>query len=136
MRSDGSILDELGLVERFLTELPHTKVSRLSMRLPTGAQLGIDLGRLPTRFPYLAFVPQWDFLRFVTSEAARYPSFKLIMQAEVEDLIVENGQVRGVRYRTPGGQTEVRALLTVGAVGRNVAGTRGGATTTRRDVSA
>ncbi len=69
------ILDELGLAERFLTELPHTKVSRLSMRLPTGAQFGIDFGRLPTRFPYLAFVPQWDFLRFVTTESARYPTF-------------------------------------------------------------
>ena len=40
------------------------------------------------------------------------------MQAEVEDPIVENDQVRGVRYRTPGGQVEVRALLTVGADGR------------------
>jgi 2-polyprenyl-6-methoxyphenol hydroxylase-like FAD-dependent oxidoreductase len=112
------ILDELGLAERFLTELPHTEVSRLIMRLPTGAQLGIDFRRLPTRFPFLAFLPQWDFLRFVTTEAARYPSFKLVMQAEVEDLIVEAGQVRGVRYRTPEGPQEVRALLTVGADGR------------------
>src|SRR5712692_276703 len=105
------ILDELGLAERFLKELPHTEVSRLTMRLPTGAQLGIDFRRLPTRFPFLVFVPQWDFLRFVTTEAARYPSFRLITQAEVEDLIVENGQVRGVRYRTPDGPQEVRALL-------------------------
>jgi 2-polyprenyl-6-methoxyphenol hydroxylase-like FAD-dependent oxidoreductase len=58
-------------------------------------------------------------LRFVTTEAARYPSFKLVMQAEVEDLIVEDGHVRGVRYRSPAGRTEeVRALLTVGADGR------------------
>jgi len=40
------------------------------------------------------------------------------MQAEVEDLIVENDQVRGVRYRMPGGPAEVRGLLTVGADGR------------------
>ena len=112
------ILDELGLAERFLAELPHTEVRRLILRLPTGAPFGIDFGRLPTRFPFMTFVPQWDFLRFVTTEAARYPSFKLIMEAEVEDLIVENGQVRGVRYRTPAGPGEVRALLTVGADGR------------------
>src|SRR5438270_1832840 len=67
------ILDELGLAERFLRELPHTEVRRLVMRLPNGAPFAIDFGRLPTRFPFLAFVPQWDFLRFVTTEAARYP---------------------------------------------------------------
>src|SRR5438552_7543988 len=88
------------------------------MRLPNGAPFAIDFGRLPTRFPFLAFVPQWDFLRFVTTEAACYPSFKLIMEAEVEDLIVEDGEVRGVRYRTPEDLHEVRALLTVGADGR------------------
>jgi 2-polyprenyl-6-methoxyphenol hydroxylase-like FAD-dependent oxidoreductase len=60
------VLAELGLAERFLTELPHTQVSRLAIRLPTGAQLEIDFGRLRTRFPILVFVPQWDFLRFVT----------------------------------------------------------------------
>src|ERR1700730_4756363 len=81
------ILDELGLADRFLTELPHTEVSRLAFTLPTGDQLGLDFRRLPTRFPFIAFVPQWDFLRFVTTEAARYPSFQLRMQADVEDLI-------------------------------------------------
>ena len=64
---------------------------------------------------FLAFVPQWDFLTFVTHQAARYPGFRLVMQAEVEDLIVEGGSVRGVRYTTPDGPHEVRALLTVGA---------------------
>jgi 2-polyprenyl-6-methoxyphenol hydroxylase-like FAD-dependent oxidoreductase len=41
-----------------------------------------------------------------------------MMLAEVEDLIVENGQVSGIRYRTPEGPQQVRALLTVGADGR------------------
>jgi len=75
---------------------------------------------LPTRFQFLAFVPQWDFLKFITAEAARYPGFRLVMEAEVDELIVESGQVRGVRYHTPGGSAqEVRALLTVGADGRS-----------------
>src|SRR5438874_3915995 len=112
------ILDELGLAERFLKELPHTEISQLIMRLPSGAKLGIDFRRLSTPYPFLAFVPQWDFLRFVTTEAARYPRFRLIMQAEVEDLIVEGGQAQGVRYRTPEGPQEIRALLTIGADGR------------------
>jgi 2-polyprenyl-6-methoxyphenol hydroxylase-like FAD-dependent oxidoreductase len=111
------ILNDLGLADRFL-ELPHTAVSQLVMRLPNGATMEVDFRRLPTRFPYLAFVPQWDFLRFVTTEAARYPSFRLEMQAEVEDLIIEGGRVRGVRYRTTDGPQEMRAPLTIAADGR------------------
>src|SRR3979409_244233 len=112
------ILDDLGLAKRFLTELPHTEVSRLAARLPGGEQVQFDFRRQRTRFPVISLVPQWDFLRFVTSAAARYPGFKLVMQAEVEDLIVENGQVCGVRYISPDGVHEVRALLTIGADGR------------------
>ncbi len=112
------ILDELGLADRLLRELPHSEVSHLEMRLPTGMQVTIDFRRLPSRFKFVAFVPQWDFLEFVTREAKRYPSFVLHTEAEVEDLIFDNGRVRGVRYKTPTGSMEVRALLTVGADGR------------------
>ncbi len=81
------VLDDLGLADRFLAELPHSKVSRLDMRLPSGEQLVVDFSTLPTRFPFIAFVPQWDFLRFVTKEAGRYPGFRLEMEAEVVDLV-------------------------------------------------
>jgi len=112
------ILNDLGLADRFL-ELPHSEVARVVMRLSGEERLELDFRRLPTRFKFLAFVPQWDFLKFVTTEAARYPGFRLVMQADVEDLIVDGGQVRGVRYRTPDGPQTVRALLTVGADGRS-----------------
>jgi 2-polyprenyl-6-methoxyphenol hydroxylase-like FAD-dependent oxidoreductase len=111
------ILNDLGLAQRFL-ELPHTRVSQLVMRLPSGPALHLDFRRIPSHFPFIVFVPQWDFLRFVTTEAARYPTFKLVMQAEVEDLLIDDGRVSGVRYRSPDGPHEVRALLTVAADGR------------------
>jgi 2-polyprenyl-6-methoxyphenol hydroxylase-like FAD-dependent oxidoreductase len=111
------ILNDIGLARRFL-ELPHSQVSELVMRLPSGPPLQLDFRRIPSAFPFVAFVPQWDFLSFVTTEAARYPTFKLMMQAEVEDLLIEDGQVRGVRYRAPDGPHELRALLTVAADGR------------------
>ena len=44
-------------------------------------------------------MPQWDFLDFITDEAARYPGFRLLMNAEVVDLIQEHGVVRGLTYR-------------------------------------
>jgi 2-polyprenyl-6-methoxyphenol hydroxylase-like FAD-dependent oxidoreductase len=112
------ILDDLGLAERFL-QVPHTEVSALEARLPDGERLSFDFRRLPTRFPFIAFVPQWDFLDFVTREAARYPSFRLRMNAEVSGLVEEDGVIRGVRYRDATGEHEARALLTIGADGRN-----------------
>jgi 2-polyprenyl-6-methoxyphenol hydroxylase-like FAD-dependent oxidoreductase len=112
------ILSELRLVERFL-QLPHSEVSELRMRLPNGLGMTLDFRRVPTHFKFIAFVPQWDFLEFITREAAHYPGFTLIREAEVTDLVVEDGRVRGVRYRGPDGPDEVRAELTVGADGRS-----------------
>src|SRR6186997_3326234 len=76
------ILDEVGLADRFLA-LPHSKVSTISGRTSTGQRLEFSLARLPTKFPFIAFVPQWDFLEFMTREASRYPTFRLERNAEV-----------------------------------------------------
>jgi 2-polyprenyl-6-methoxyphenol hydroxylase-like FAD-dependent oxidoreductase len=112
------VLEDLGLAERFL-RLPHTEVAVMSIHLPDGEQVSIDFSRLGGRFSFIAFVPQWDFLDFVTAEADRYPNFQLVRNAEVVDLLEgPDGQVDGVRYRTPEGERTARALLTVGADGR------------------
>jgi 2-polyprenyl-6-methoxyphenol hydroxylase-like FAD-dependent oxidoreductase len=116
--STMEIMDELGLAEGLL-RLPHTKASRLRFRTPSGSATLADFGRLKSRFPYLAFMPQWDFLDFVTDEAGCYPNFELVMNAEVRALVEEGGVVRGVRYETPDGAHEARALLTVAADGRD-----------------
>jgi 2-polyprenyl-6-methoxyphenol hydroxylase-like FAD-dependent oxidoreductase len=111
------ILDELGLADRFL-ELPHSRVPALNAYTPTGTAFSISFDNLGGRFPFIAFVPQWDFLNFITAEAAKYPGFHLEMNAEVHDLVWEAGQVCGVRYRTPSGPRELRAAVTIGADGR------------------
>jgi 2-polyprenyl-6-methoxyphenol hydroxylase-like FAD-dependent oxidoreductase len=110
------VMDELGLADRLL-QLPHTKLNLVAPPA-AGAQLRFDLHDLKTKFPYIAMMPQTRFLEFITSEARRFPSFRLIMGARVEELIEEEGQVRGVRYRGHDGWHEVRALLTVGTDGR------------------
>jgi 2-polyprenyl-6-methoxyphenol hydroxylase-like FAD-dependent oxidoreductase len=113
------ILDEIGLAESFL-RLPHSEVSDLGGRTPAGDAIEFSMARLKTKYPFIAFVPQWDFLTFITQEAARYPDFRLVMNADVVDLIEERDAIAGVRYRTRDGALhEVRALLTVGAEGRN-----------------
>jgi 2-polyprenyl-6-methoxyphenol hydroxylase-like FAD-dependent oxidoreductase len=112
--STMEIMDELGLADRLLS-LPHTRASPLRFRTPRGTATLADFRGLKTRFPYLAFMPQWDFLDFVTDEAERYPNFRLEMNAEVRELVEEGGVIRGVRHETPDGTREARALLTVAA---------------------
>jgi len=54
-------------------------------------------------------VPQWDFLDFITEEAARYPTFGLRRNVGVIGLEEERGAVRGVRWRAAAGEQFVRA---------------------------
>jgi len=77
-----------------------------------------DFTRLHTNYPYIAMIPQVKFLEFITAEAQRYPEFRLVMGAQVDELVEENGKVCGVRYRGYDGWYEVRAILTVGTDGR------------------
>src|SRR5919206_4160912 len=109
------ILAELGLAERFL-QLPHRKIRQA--QIPAEPPLTVGFDGLPTRFPFVAMMPQARFLEFMTAEAAKYPSYTLMMGASVRELIEEDGIVRGVRFQTEDGWHAVRALLTVGADGR------------------
>ncbi|MGH8909652.1 MAG: FAD-dependent oxidoreductase [Egibacteraceae bacterium] len=112
------VLDELGLLEGFL-RLPHQKAASIDVMTDEGMTGLVDFASLPGKFQYVAWVPQWDFLNFITSEARRYPAFTLRQQAEAFGLVEGGGAVRGVRCRTPQGPREVRALLTVGCDGRH-----------------
>jgi 2-polyprenyl-6-methoxyphenol hydroxylase-like FAD-dependent oxidoreductase len=111
------ILDQIGLAEK-LHQIPHTKISGPTLQFANGPFRPFDLGRLKTRFPYILMVPQVRFLEFITAEAAKYPQFRLVMHANVNHLVEENGTVRGVRYLAADGVHELRASLTVGADGR------------------
>ncbi|MEV5410482.1 FAD-dependent oxidoreductase [Thermopolyspora sp. NPDC052614] len=112
------LIDELGLAEEF-HKLPHRKAYGVSVETDQGTVSLADLRRLPGKYRYIAFVPQWDFLNLIISEARRYPTFRLLMNAEAHGIVREGDRVRGLRYRTPGGEHEIRAELTIGADGRH-----------------
>ncbi|ORW46259.1 remO protein [Mycobacterium paraense] len=113
------IMDELGFIDEFL-RLPHTKITRVAFdtdgSLRTFGNFSV-LKRLGFPQPYIALMPQWDFLDFLAEKASAYPEFTLIRNAEVKDLIFDGERVAGVR--TP--DLEVRAELVVGADGRKSA---------------
>ena len=112
------VMHELGLLDEFL-KLPHQEVDKLNAQVGEMRLTIADFRHLPTRCGFIALMPQWDFLNFVAEKAERYPSFALIMDAEVNGLIEESGRVIGVRANTPKGTLEVRAELVVGADGRS-----------------
>jgi len=112
------IMDELGLADRVL-QLRHSKIHQAAFATPNGPITIADFRRVEDKFPFIAMLPQAQFLEFITTEAKHYPSFRLLMGASVQDLIEEDGFVRGVRYRSLDGWHEVRATLTVGADGRS-----------------
>ncbi|HEX2034508.1 MAG TPA: FAD-dependent oxidoreductase [Chloroflexota bacterium] len=112
------VLAELGLAERFLA-LPHRKVSSIGF-VQGGRRVAVaDFAGLGLRFPYIAFVPQGDFLDLLTNEARRYPTFRLLMPAEGYDVLREGERIAGVRYRDGGGEHELRAHFTVATDGRH-----------------
>jgi 2-polyprenyl-6-methoxyphenol hydroxylase-like FAD-dependent oxidoreductase len=111
------LMDELGSFDE-LMKLPHQEAHHLSFQFGDLKGVVADFDRTKIRHPFIAFMPQWDFLDFLARRAARYPTFSLKMSAEVTGLIEENGRIAGVAATTPRGPLEVRADLVIAADGR------------------
>jgi 2-polyprenyl-6-methoxyphenol hydroxylase-like FAD-dependent oxidoreductase len=112
------LMYELGLLDDFL-KLPHQELRELRAVVNGQVVPVADFTKLPTRCKFIAFMPQWDFLNFLSSHAKRFPSFQSYMEAEVVDLLMEDSRVVGVCARTARGKLEVRADLVIGADGRH-----------------
>src|SRR5687768_15734863 len=113
--STMEILDQLGMLERFLKR-PHNRLDKAELRIAGCAYTIGDLSHLDTPAPFIAMMPQWDFLDFLRDEAAAFPAFELRMEAPVAGFIEEGGRVAGVRLANG---DELRARLTVAADGRD-----------------
>jgi 2-polyprenyl-6-methoxyphenol hydroxylase-like FAD-dependent oxidoreductase len=112
------LMHELGILQEFLRR-PHQEVRQLSGQIGDTIVPIADFSRLPTQCRFIAFMPQWDFLDFVAEQARRFATFRLEMEAEVDDLVIADGRVAGVRAATPKGELVVRADLVIGADGRH-----------------
>ena len=112
------LMYELGLLDEFLKQ-PHQELRELRAVVNGQVVPVADFTKLPTRCKFIAFMPQWDFLNFLSSHAKRFPTFQLFMEAEVVDLLMEDSRVFGVRAKTASGELEIRADLVIGADGRH-----------------
>ncbi len=111
-------MHELGLLDDFL-RLPHQELRELTAQIGDTRITAGDFRYLPTVCKFIAIMPQWDFLNFLAAQGACYRNFRLLMHAEVTDLVFEGERAAGVRVATPDGAREVRADLIVGADGRH-----------------
>jgi 2-polyprenyl-6-methoxyphenol hydroxylase-like FAD-dependent oxidoreductase len=113
--STMEILDQLGMLQRFLKRA-HNRVEAAQLRVAGRDWTIGDLSHLQTPAPFIAMMPQWDFLDFLREEAKAFPGFHLEMEAAVTGFLEEGGRVVGVRLKDG---RELRARLTIAADGRS-----------------
>jgi 2-polyprenyl-6-methoxyphenol hydroxylase-like FAD-dependent oxidoreductase len=115
--STMTIMDELGWLDAFL-KLPHQKVRDLAANFG-GMRLRIaDFSKLPVTAPYIAMMPQWDFLNFLADKGRQYPNFKLLMNTGALDLVMRDGRVSGLRAKSGMFEFAIESDLVVAADGR------------------
>jgi 2-polyprenyl-6-methoxyphenol hydroxylase-like FAD-dependent oxidoreductase len=112
------VMDELGLIDGFL-KLPHQQLQQMDGRVGDRSIRLADLSRLRVKYPFIAMMPQWDFLNFLRESGKRFESLKVMMNANATDLIRSGDEVVGVTADTAEGPVEIRAGLTIGCDGRH-----------------
>ena len=112
--STMEILDQLGMLERFLKR-PHDRLDKAELRIAGRTYIIGDLSHLATPAPFIAMMPQWEFLDFLRGEAKAFPGFQLDMESEVAGFLEEGDRVTGIRLADG---RELRAPLTIAADGR------------------
>lgn len=108
-----TLFHELGLLDGLLAR-PHNRVDRIGARIGGERVQIVDFTHLPAPAPFIALMPQWDFLDFVAEQARRYPNFTLVQRCEALELIGQ-GRVVGVTARDG---RRFRARLTIASDGR------------------
>lgn len=112
------VMDELGLIDDFL-KIPHDQLQKLDGYFGKTKLRLADISRTGAKYPFIAFMPQWDFLNFLRDKGARYPKLKVMMSTEATGLIWSADKVIGVTAATSDGPIEIRADLTVACDGRH-----------------
>ena len=115
--STMKVMQELDLLEDFL-KIPHQRVVQMEGVFGTTTVRIADLSRLDTPCPFIAFMPQWDFLNFLESKGKRYPNLQVLKNTEAVELLRQEERVTGVVAQTHDGELRVSADLTVACDGR------------------
>ena len=108
--STMEILNDLGMLERFLKR-PHSKIEHAELRLGGKEWRIAEFSRLHTVAPFIAMMPQWEFLDFLRVEGKAYPGFHLSMSTPVAGFLEEAGKVVGVRLNDGTELNDMKVIL-------------------------
>src|SRR5262245_59197034 len=112
------VIHELGLLEDFLKR-PHQELREMGGVIGGVPVKLANFKNVRTHCRFIAMMPQWEFLDFLSTHARRYPNFRLLMEAEATDLMSEPGRITGVVAETQQGRLDLKADLVVGCDGRH-----------------
>ena len=112
------VMDELGLIDDFL-KIKHDRIAKMDGYFGQHRLRLVDITRTSAKYPFIAFMPQWDFLDFLRDKGRRFPHLTVMMQTEATDLVWSGDQVTGVTAMTAQGPVEIQADLVVACDGRH-----------------
>ena len=84
------IMAELGVLDALLKR-PHQEVRELAGQIGDDRVALANFSHVPTRCHFIALMPAGDFLDLLAEQARRYAGLHLRMQAEVTDLVQDQG---------------------------------------------
>ncbi len=114
--STMEILSQLGMLERFL-ERPHNRLYEARGTVAGQEVVLGDLRHLKTPAPFIAIMPQWDFLDFLRDEAKAFPAFRLEMNAGAATMLMDGDRITGAELAD--GRRVVARKLVIAADGRD-----------------
>lgn len=113
------VLYELELLDEFL-RIPHQQVMFAGGVVGDFAFQAADFRHVPGHSKFVALMPQWDFLNFLSERAKNFAAFDLLMGHEAIDLTRDGERVTGVVARGPEqASIQVSADLVVACDGRH-----------------
>ncbi|MDO8980726.1 MAG: FAD-dependent oxidoreductase [Afipia sp.] len=116
--STMQVMQELGLLDDFL-KIPHQQLTHMQGLFGATPIRIADLARLKTPCPFIALMPQWDFLNFLETKGACFPRLQIMKSTEATELIRNSERTTGVVATTPQGLLHILADLTVACDGRH-----------------
>ncbi|MGB2177715.1 MAG: FAD-dependent monooxygenase, partial [Hyphomonas sp.] len=111
-------MSEMNLLESYL-EKPFQKTDRLSVVIDEKEIPIADFRHLPVVAPYIAMMPQWEFLNHLAEQGRALPGFTLLMSTRAERVAETDGRVTALEAEGPDGPLTIEADLVVGADGRD-----------------
>ena len=112
------LMYELGLLEELL-KIPHQQLTSVGGRFGDFPFQAANFRHLPVHAKFVALMPQWDFLNFLSERAQRFADLSPSHGTRSSRPDSRCGQVAGVQARNPGGEVEIRSDLVIGCDGRH-----------------